>query len=102
MDAPLHGPRTTPSLDRIEEWHFDGYEWEAPRRGTWKKISPVTPIRQGTILTSDVFFWDETIPFNIGDDANQVSFMWSLPNEFWGSAASGITDSSVAIATGIT
>lgn len=100
-DSPWHGPSTTNALDRIEEWHFDGYEWEAPRQGTWKRISPVIPIRKGNILTADVFYWDEAIPLEIGDGTNKVSFMWVLPNEFWGSAAAGLTDSSVAIATGI-
>lgn len=100
-DAPLHGPRTSTSLDRIEEWHFDGYEWEAEKQGVWRKISPVTPIKQGSILKSDLFYWNETISLDIGDGVNKVSFVWFLPGEFWGSAATGLTSSSVAIATGV-
>lgn len=96
-DAPLHGPRTTTSLDRIEEWHFDGYEWEAKQPGVWKKVTSTS----SGIITSDISHWDEAQELEIGDGTNNVSFFWVLPGEFWGSAANGTTNSSVAIATGI-
>lgn len=39
FDGPLHGPSTTTSLDRIEEWYSDRYQWEAPQPGSWELVS---------------------------------------------------------------